>query len=92
MLEALDLRVRLTLCDRLLPHIHRVVHSWDGLGCVAHGERVHLKTQPDELDDLIALCLVLEVAHFSGLDFSISTSEVETVPRTFLAEIEGVLR
>ena len=66
-LEALDLRPRHAICHSLVPHIHRVVHSWDGLGCVAHGEQVHLRAQANELDDQIALGLVLEVAHFSGV-------------------------
>ena len=66
-LEALNLGPRHTFCHRLVPHIHRVVHSWDGLGCVAHGLRVHFRAQTDELDDRIALGLVLEVAHFSGV-------------------------
>ena len=34
----------------------------DGLGCVAHVERVHLRALADELDDRILLGLVLEVA------------------------------
>ena len=66
-LEALDLGPRSALCQSLVPHIHRVFHSLDRLGCVAHGERVHLRAQADKLDDRIALGLVLEVAHFSGV-------------------------
>ena len=66
-LEALNLGPRHTYCHRLVPHIHRVVHSWDRLGCVAHGERVHFMAQADELDDRIALGFVLEVAHISAV-------------------------
>ena len=89
-LEALDLGPRHTLCHSLVPHIHRVVDSWDGLGCVAHGERVHLRAQTDELDDRIALGLVLEIAHFSGVYISISMSELRKVAITYLAKVEGV--
>ena len=73
-LEALDLEQRHTLCHRFVPHIHHVVHPWDGLGCVAYNERVHLRAQTDKFDNRIALDLVLEVAHFSGVKFRISTS------------------
>ena len=66
-LKALDLGARHTFCHRLVTHIHRVVHPWDWLPCIAHGERVHLRAQADKLDDRIALGLVLEVAHFSGV-------------------------
>ena len=57
-LEALDLASRHTLRHRLVPYVHWIVHPWDKLGCVAHGERVHLRAQADELDDHIALGLV----------------------------------
>ena len=67
MLEALSLGPRHTLRHRLVYFIHRVVHPWDGLGCVTHCELVHLREQADELDDRIALGLVLEIAHFSGV-------------------------
>ena len=63
-LEALYLRPRHTLCHCLVVHIHRVVHPWDKLKCVAHGERVHLRAQADKHDDRMALGLVLEVANF----------------------------
>ena len=66
-LKALDVGARHVVCYSYVPHIHRVVHSWDGLGCVAHGERVHLRAQADELDDWNAFGLVLEVAHLSGM-------------------------
>ena len=89
-LEAFNLGPRHTFCHRLVPHNHGVVHSCDGLGCVAHGERLHLRTQADELDDRIALGLVLEVAHFSGVKISISTSEVRKVAIIYLAKVEGV--
>ena len=90
MLEALDLGPRHALCHSLVAHIHRVVHSWDGLGCVADGERVHLRSQANELDDRIALGLFLEIAHFSGVQISISTSELRKVAITYLAKVEGV--
>ena len=57
-LEVHDLGARHALCHRFVPHVHRVVHPWDGLRCVAHGQRVNLRAQADELDDLIALGLV----------------------------------
>ena len=66
-LKALDLGARHTLRHRLVTYVHRVIHPWDRLGSVAHGERVHFRAQADELDDRIALVLVLEVAHFSGV-------------------------
>ena len=62
----------------------------DGLGSVAHGERVHFRAKADELDNQIAFCLVVEVAHFAGVEFSIRTSDVGKVSRTYLAEIECV--
>ena len=89
-LKALDLGARHALCYSLVPHIHRVVHSWDWLGCVAHGERVHIRAQADDLDDRIALGLVLEVAHLSGVKISISTSEVKKVAITYLAKVKSI--
>ena len=67
MLEALNLGALYVFFYRLVPHIHRVVYSWNGVGCFAHGERVHLKAQDDKLDDRIALRFVPEVAAFSGM-------------------------
>ena len=32
--------------------------------CIDHGDRVHLRAQADELDNLIAHCLVREIATF----------------------------
>ena len=66
-LKALNLKPRHTFCHRLVPHIHRVVDSWDRLGCVAQGERVHFRAQAYKLDDRIVLNLVLDVAHFFGV-------------------------
>ena len=66
-LKALHLGARHTFCHHLVTHIHRVVHPWDELRCIAHGERVYLREQADELDDQISLSLVLEVAHFSSV-------------------------
>ena len=66
-LEAFYLGPCHIFCHRLMPNIHLVVNSWDRLGCVAHGERVHFRAQADELDDRIALGLVLEVAHLSAV-------------------------
>lgn len=43
-----------------------------------------------ELDDQIAIGLVFEEAYFSGVDISIITSEVKTVPIIYLAENESV--
>ena len=66
-LETLNLGARHALDHRLVPHIHRVVQPWNGLVCFAHGERIHLRAQADELDDRIALCFVLEVADLAGV-------------------------
>ena len=89
-LETLDIRGRQTRFHSVLSHIHRVVHSWDGLGCVARGKHIHFKAQIDKLDDQIALGLVLKVAHFFGAKFSICSSEVGKVSRTYLTKIEGI--
>ena len=91
-LEAFNLEPRHTFCHRLVPHIHRIVDSWDRLGCVAHGERVHFRAQAYKLDDRIALGLVLDVAHFSAVYISITTSEVRKVAIINLAKVEGVLK
>ena len=66
-IKAPDLAARYTLRQHLVPYVHRVVHPWDKLECVKHGEKIHLKTQADELDDRIALGLDLEIAYFSGM-------------------------
>ena len=66
-LEALDLRERHTLCNRIMPLIHRVVHLWDRLGCVAHGKRVHRRAQTNKLDGRIAIGSVLKVTYFYGV-------------------------
>ena len=65
LLEALNLGARYILCHGLVPYGHQVIHFWDGLGCLTHGKQVHFRAQTDELDDRIALNLVLELAHFS---------------------------
>ena len=66
-IEALDLGARNTLCHRLVPHIHLLVHPWDKHGCVEDGKRVHFRAQVDELDDRISLGLVLEETNFSSV-------------------------
>ena len=66
-LETRNLGSRHALCNRLVSHLYRVDQLRDGLGCFAHGERVHLRAQADELDDRIALCFILQVADFSGM-------------------------
>ena len=90
MLEVLDLGARHTFRHRLVPYVNRVVHPRDGLGCVSHGERVHFRAQADKLDDRSTLGLVLEVANFSGVLISITTSELKKVAITNLAKVEGV--
>ena len=88
--ETLDLGARHTLCHCIVPHINRVVHLWYELGCVAQGQRVHLRAQTKELDYWIVRCLVLNVAQFSGLEIRLTTSKAGKVPRTYLAEISLV--
>ena len=56
-----------------------------GSQSVAYGERIQLIAQADKQDDRIVLGLVRKITHFSGVEFSISTSEVEKVPQTLLA-------
>ena len=90
LLRALDLGPRHTLRHRLMCYVNRVVNSWDGLWCVAHGEWVHFRTQANELNDRITFGLVFEVAHISGVEISITTSEVRMVPITYLTEIKRV--
>ena len=75
---------------RLMCYVHQVVHSWNGLLCVAHGERIHFTAQANELDVRITFSIVFEVAHISGLEISITKSEVRNVPITYLAEIKSV--
>ena len=89
-LESLNLGPRHIFCHCLVPHIYRVVYSWDRLGCVAHGERIHFMAQAYELDDRIAFGLVLDVAHISAVYFTILTCEVRKVPIIYLAEVVGV--
>ena len=90
MLESLDLGARHTLRHRLVPYVHRGIHSRDGLGCVAHGVRVYFRAQANELDYRIPFGLVFEVAHFTGVTISMTTSEVRKVAITNLAKVEGV--
>ena len=89
-LEAIDLWPRHTLRHRLMFYVHRIVNSWDGLWCVAHGERGHFGTLANDLDDRITFGFVFEVAHIFSVEISITTSEVRKVPITYLAEIESV--
>ena len=67
MLKALYVRARHTLGHRFVPHIHLVVQPWNGLGCFAYGERIHLRAQADELNDRIALCFIFKLADLSGV-------------------------
>ena len=90
MLEALDLGPRHAHCHSLVVHIQLVVHSGDELGCVAQGERLHLRAQANEIDDQIAFGIVYEIAHFFGVEISISTSELRKVAITYLAKVDGV--
>ena len=85
-LVALDLRARHTLRHRLLPYVHRVINRRDGLGCVAHGERVNLRALANKLDFQIPFGFVFEVAHFSGVKISMTTSEVRKVAITNFAK------
>ena len=89
-LEAVDLGLRNVCCHSLVPHNHRVVHSLNGLGCVAYGKQVNLRAEAIELDYRIALDLVLEVTHFSGVKISSSTSEIRKVAITYLAKVESI--
>ena len=89
-LEALDLGAPHTLRHYLMPYVHRVIHPRDGLGCVAHGERVHFRANANELDYRIPFGLVFEVAHFSGVKISMTTSKVRKVAITNLAKVDGV--
>ena len=73
-----------------MPYVHRVVYSWDKLGCVAHCKQVNFRAQINELDDRIALVLVFKVAYFSGVKISITTSEVKKVPIIYFAKVKGV--
>ena len=89
-LEALNLCARNTLRHRLVPTIYLIVYSRDWLVRVAHGERVHFRTQTDELDDRIALGLVLEVSNLFGVENASGKSEVGKMAHTDLAEVKGV--
>ena len=89
-LKALALGARHTLRHRLVPYVHRVIHPWDRLGGLTHCERVHFRAQAYELDYRIHFGLVFEVAHFSGVKISMTTSEVRKVAITYLAKVEGV--
>ena len=91
-LKALDLGARHTLRHRLVPYVHRVIHPMDGLGCIAHCDQVDFRAQANELDYRIPFGLVFEVAHFSGVKISMTTSEFRKVAITNLAKVEGVLK
>ena len=90
MLKALDLGARLTLRHRLLSNVYRVIHPWDRLGGVAHSERVHYRAQANELEYRIPFGLVFELAHFSGVNLSMTTSEVRKMAIINFAKVEGV--
>ena len=79
-LNVLNLRACNVHFHRLVPHICRVVQPRDGLGCVAHDKQVHFKAQFDELDTKIIFSIFLEIANFTGVEFGITTLEVEKVP------------
>ena len=66
-LEALNLGPRHTFRHRLVYYVYRVVHPWNGLGCVTHGERVHIRAKADELNNHFVNGLVLELAQFSSI-------------------------
>ena len=89
-LEAFDLGERHTLRHRLMFNVHRVIHPRNGLGCVAHGERIHFRAEANELDYRISFGLVFELAHFSGVKISMTTSKIRKVAITNLAKVEGV--
>jgi hypothetical protein len=62
MCESLDVRTRYALSHRFVFDINRQRwESWIGVSSVHHGERVHLRSESNELDDLISIALVLEV-------------------------------
>ena len=91
-LEALDLGARHTLRHRLVSYVLVVIHPWDRLGGVGHGERVHFRAQANKLDYRISFGLVFEVAHFSGVKISMTTSEVRKVAITNLAKSKASRR
>ena len=90
--ESLDLGARQTLRHCLMCYVHWVVYSWKKLGCVAHGERVHFRAHANKIDDRITFGLVFEIAHFFGVEISITTSEARKMLISYLAEIESVLK
>ena len=74
MSEALDVRSRNSLGDRLVPELHWLDRKpWVILLGVHYSKRVHLRPEPDELDDRMALALVLEIADLSGVDNTVKT-------------------
>ena len=73
-----------------MPQIHQIVYYWDGLKCVAKGEQVHFRAQANKLDDPIAFGFGFEVAHLSGVEISITSSDIRKVPITYLAKIKSV--
>ena len=89
-LKAFDLGARHTIRHRLVPYVHRVIYSWDRLGGVADGERVHFSAQTNELDYRIPFGLVFEVAHFLFVKISMTTSEGRKVAITNLAKVKCV--
>ena len=59
---------------------------------MAHGERVHLWRQRDELDDRIVLRLVLEVAYLAGVVIASKKFEAGQMARVDIAKVDGVVK
>jgi hypothetical protein len=78
MCESSDVCTRYALSNRLVFEIDRERwESWIGVSRVHHGERVHLRSESDELDDLISIALVLEVPYFTFVMIAVKFSRME---------------
>ena len=72
--KALDVRSQNSLGDRLMPELNWLDRKpWVILLGVHYSKRVHLWLEPDELDDRVALALVLEIADLPGVGNTMKT-------------------
>ena len=72
--KALNFGSRNSLVDCLVFELHWLDRKpWVILLGVHYSERVHLRPEPDKLDDLMALALVLEIAHLPGVRNTVKT-------------------
>jgi hypothetical protein len=76
--ESLDVRTRYALGNRFVFDSNwQRWEPWIGVSRVHHGERVHLRSESNELDDLISIALVLKVPNLAFVMIAVKFSRME---------------